>query len=237
MKKFPNHVAIIMDGNTRWAENNNLDKNDGHKEGVKKARLAVEFFLENKIKNLTLFAFSTENWGRQRKEVKALLKLFLEAINEQTPDLIKNKVKLNFIGDISRFDKVLINKMKSSQIKTSKYDSKMSLNIAISYGGRWDIEQALKSIVKDTLKRKIKIKNIDESLITDYLSTSLIPDPDLIIRSAGEQRISNFFLWQAAYSEIYFLKKLWPDFNEGDFEKALDEYARRKRKFGVKTGN
>ena len=237
MKKLPNHVAIIMDGNTRWAENKNLDKNDGHKEGVKKARLAVEFFLENKIKNLTLFAFSTENWGRQKKEVKALLKLFLEAINEQTPDLIKNKVKLNFIGDISRFDKVLINKIKSSQIKTSKYDSKMSLNIAISYGGRWDIEQALKSIVKDISKRKIKIKNIDESLITDYLSTSLIPDPDLIIRSAGEQRISNFFLWQAAYSEIYFLKKLWPDFNEGDFEKALDEYAERKRKFGIKTGN
>ena len=237
MKKLPNHVAIIMDGNTRWAESKNLDKNDGHKEGVKKARLAVEFFLENKIKNLTLFAFSTENWGRQKKEVKALLKLFLEAINEQTPDLIKNKVKLNFIGDISRFDKVLINKIKSSQIKTSKYDSKMSLNIAISYGGRWDIEQALKSIVKDISKRKIKIKNIDESLITDYLSTSLIPDPDLIIRSAGEQRISNFFLWQAAYSEIYFLKKLWPDFNEGDFEKALDEYALRKRKFGVKTGN
>ena len=237
MRKLPNHVAIIMDGNTRWAENNNLDKNDGHKEGVKKARLAVEFFLENKIKNLTLFAFSTENWGREKKEVKALLKLFLEAINEQTPDLIKNKVKLNFIGEISRFDKTLINKIKSSQTKTSKYVSKMSLNIAISYGGRWDIEQALKSIVKDILKRKIKVKNIDESLIANYLSTSLIPDPDLIIRSAGEQRISNFYLWQAAYSEIYFSKKLWPDFNERDFKKALDEYAQRKRKFGVKTGN
>ena len=237
MRKLPNHVAIIMDGNTRWAENNNLDKNDGHKEGVNKARLAVEFFLENKIKNLTLFAFSTENWGREKKEVKALLKLFLEAINEQTPDLIKNKVKLNFIGEISRFDKALINKIKSSQTKTSKYVSKMSLNIAISYGGRWDIEQALKSIVKDILKRKIKVKNIDETLIANYLSTSLIPDPDLIIRSAGEQRISNFYLWQAAYSEIYFSKKLWPDFNERDFKKALDEYAKRKRKFGVKTGN
>ena len=237
MRKLPNHVAIIMDGNTRWAENNNLDKNDGHKEGVNKARLAVEFFLENKIKNLTLFAFSTENWGREKKEVKALLKLFLEAINEQTPDLIKNKVKLNFIGEISRFDIALINKIKSSQTKTSKYVSKMSLNIAISYGGRWDIEQALKSIVKDILKRKIKVKNIDETLIANYLSTSLIPDPDLIIRSAGEQRISNFFLWQAAYSEIYFSKKLWPDFNERDFKKALDEYAQRKRKFGVKTGN
>ena len=237
MRKLPNHVAIIMDGNTRWAENNNLDKNDGHKEGVNKARLAVEFFLENKIKNLTLFAFSTENWGREKKEVKALLKLFLEAINEQTPDLIKNKVKLNFIGEISRFDKALINKIKSSQTKTSKYVSKMSLNIAISYGGRWDIEQALKSIVKDILKRKIKVKNIDETLIANYLSTSSIPDPDLIIRSAGEQRISNFYLWQAAYSEIYFSKKLWPDFNERDFKKALDEYAKRKRKFGVKTGN
>ena len=237
MRKLPNHVAIIMDGNTRWAENNNLDKNDGHKEGVKKARLAVEFFLENKIKNLTLFGFSTENWGREKKEVKALLKLFLEAINEQTPDLIKNKVKLNFIGEISRFDKALINKIKSSQTKTSKYVSKMSLNIAISYGGRWDIEQALKSIVKDILKRKIKVKNIDETLIANYLSTSLIPDPDLIIRSAGEQRISNFYLWQAAYSEIYFSKKLWPDFNERDFKKALDDYAQRKRKFGVKTGN
>ena len=161
----------------------------------------------------------------------------MEAINEQTPDLIKNKVKLNFIGEISRFDKALINKIKSSQTKTSKYVSKMSLNIAISYGGRWDIEQALKSIVKDILKRKIKVKNIDESLIDNYLSTSLIPDPDLIIRSAGEQRISNFYLWQAAYSEIYFSKKLWPDFNERDFKKALDEYAKRKRKFGVKTGN
>ena len=237
MRKLPNHVAIIMDGNTRWAENNNLDKNNGHREGVNKARLAVEFFLENKIKNLTLFAFSTENWGREKKEVKALLKLFLEAINEQTPDLIKNKVKLNFIGEISRFDKALINKIKSSQTKTSKYVSKMSLNIAISYGGRWDIEQALKTIVKDILKRKIKVKNIDQSLIANYLSTSLIPDPDLIIRSAGEQRISNFFLWQAAYSEIYFSEKLWPDFNEKDFKKALDEYALRKRKFGVKTGN
>jgi len=237
MRKLPNHVAIIMDGNTRWAENNNLDKNDGHKEGVKKARLAVEFFLENKIKNLTLFFFFFENWGREKKEVKALLKLFLEAINDHSPYLIKNKVKLNFIGEISRFDKALINKIKSSQTKTSKYVSKMSLNIAISYGGRWDIEQALKSIVKDILKRKIKVKNIDESLIANYLSTSLIPDPDLIIRSAGEQRISNFYLWQAAYSEIYFSKKLWPDFNERDFKKALDEYAQRKRKFGVKTGN
>ena len=236
MKKLPNHVAIIMDGNSRWAQKKDLIKEKGHKAGVKKARLAVEFFLENGIKELTLFAFSTENWGRQKKEVKALMKLFLEAINEQTPDLIKNKVKLNFIGEISRFDKVLINQIKKSQENTSKYDAKMNLNIAISYGGRWDLEQALKKIIDDILKETIKIRNLNEDLISNYLSTSRIKDPDMIIRSGGQKRISNFFLWQAAYSEIYFSDKLWPDFNEKDFENALDEFSIRKRKFGVKTG-
>ena len=236
MKKLPNHVAIIMDGNSRWAQKKDLSKEKGHKAGVKKARLAVEFFLENEIKELTLFAFSTENWGRQKKEVKALMKLFLEAINEQTPDLIKNKVKLNFIGEISRFDKVLIKQIKKSQENTSKYDPKMNLNIAISYGGRWDLEQALKKIIDDILKETIKIRNLNEDLISNYLSTSQIKDPDMIIRSGGEKRISNFFLWQAAYSEIYFSDKLWPDFNEKDFKEALNEFSSRKRKFGVKTG-
>lgn len=236
MKKLPNHVAIIMDGNSRWAQKKDLSKEKGHKAGVKKARLAVEFFLENGIKELTLFAFSTENWGRQKKEVKALMKLFLEAINEQTPDLIKNKVKLNFIGEISRFDKVLIKQIKKSQENTSKYDPKMNLNIAISYGGRWDLEQALKKIIDDILKETIKIRNLNEDLISNYLSTSQIEDPDMIIRSGGEKRISNFFLWQAAYSEIYFSDKLWPDFNEKDFKEALNEFSSRKRKFGVKTG-
>lgn len=236
MKKLPNHVAIIMDGNSRWAQKKDLSKEKGHKAGVKKARLAVEFFLENGIRELTLFAFSTENWGRQKKEVNALMKLFLEAINEQTPDLIKNKVKLNFIGEISRFDKILIKQIKKSQENTSKYNSKMNLNIAISYGGRWDLEQALKKIIDDILKETIKIRNLNEDLISNYLSTSQIKDPDMIIRSGGEKRISNFFLWQAAYSEIYFSDKLWPDFNEKDFEKALDEFSLRKRKFGVKTG-
>tara|TARA_B100001027_G_scaffold34172_1_gene20847 strand:- start:2918 stop:3631 length:714 start_codon:yes stop_codon:yes gene_type:complete len=236
MKKLPNHVAIIMDGNSRWAQKKDLNKEKGHKAGVKKARLAVEFFLENGIRELTLFAFSTENWGRQKKEVNALMKLFLEAINEQTPDLIKNKVKLNFIGEISRFDKILIKQIKKSQENTSKYNSKMNLNIAISYGGRWDLEQALKKIIDDILKETIKIRNLNEDLISNYLSTSQIKDPDMIIRSGGEKRISNFFLWQAAYSEIYFSDKLWPDFNEKDFKKALNEFSTRKRKFGVKTG-
>ena len=236
MKKLPNHVAIIMDGNSRWAQKKDLSKEKGHKEGVKKARLAVEFFLQNGIKDLTLFAFSTENWGREKKEVKALMKLFLEAISEQTPDLIKNKVKLNFIGEISRFDKVLIKQIKKSQESTNKYDSKMNLNIAISYGGRWDLEQALKKIIDDILKETIKIRNLNEDLISNYLSTSRIKDPDMIIRSGGQKRISNFFLWQAAYSEIYFSDKLWPDFNEKDFKEALNEFSSRKRKFGVKTG-
>ena len=187
MKKLPNHVAIIMDGNSRWAQKKDLNKEKGHKAGVKKARLAVEFFLENGIRELTLFAFSTENWGRQKKEVNALMKLFLEAINEQTPDLIKNKVKLNFIGEISRFDKILIKQIKKSQENTSKYNSKMNLNIAISYGGRWDLEQALKKIIDDILKETIKIRNLNEDLISNYLSTSQITDPDMIIRSGGEK--------------------------------------------------
>ena len=163
MKKLPNHVAIIMDGNSRWAQKKDLSKEKGHKEGVKKARLAVEFFLQNGIKDLTLFAFSTENWGREKKEVKALMKLFLEAISEQTPDLIKNKVKLNFIGEISRFDKILIKQIKKSQESTNKYDSKMNLDIAISLTAdekileKRLIERSLKDNRSDDMPAIIKI--------------------------------------------------------------------------------
>ena len=235
MSKIPNHVAIIMDGNSRWALNKGFTKNKGHEEGVKKAKKAVEFCINKKIPELTLFAFSTENWGREKKEVKGLLKIFVEAINDQTPDLIKNKVKLNFIGDISRFDQILINKIKTSQKETSAYSPDLLLNIAVSYGGKWDITQAFKKIYKDLNSKKIK--KINEDIIDQYLVTKKIPDPDLIIRTGDEFRISNFFLWQAAYSELFFSKKLWPDFEDRDFLLALKEFSKRKRKFGVLTGN
>ena len=237
MLNLPTHVAIIMDGNSRWAADRGFSKNKGHKEGVNKARMAVEFARNNKIKHLTLFAFSTENWGRQKKEVKGLLKIFLQAITEQTPDLIKNKVKLDFIGDIPRFDKLLVNKIKKSQLSTSEYDPELNLHIAVSYGGKWDLVQALLKINSDIVSKKINKRQLDEELISKYLVTNNIPDPDLIIRTGNEQRISNFFLWQAAYSELFFSKKLWPDFEDKDFSKALKEFQNRKRKFGVITGN
>ena len=226
-----NHLAVIMDGNSRWASSRNLPSKAGHKEGVKKARLAVEYALEKKIEYLTLFAFSTENWLREEVEVKDLISLFFEALEEQTPELREQKVKLNFIGDISRFNKKLIKQIEKSKKITNEYVPKLNLIIAASYGGKWDIINAVKKFYADK-----KNKNITENSLEDYLETKRFPNPDLIIRSGGEQRLSNFYLWQSSYSELYFSEKLWPDFNKKDFDEALMNFSSRKRKFGVETG-
>jgi len=226
-----NHLAVIMDGNSRWASSRNLPSKAGHKEGVKKARLAVEYALEKKIEYLTLFAFSTENWLREEVEVKDLISLFFEALEEQTPELREQKVKLNFIGDISRFNKKLIKQIEKSKKITNEYDPKLNLIIAASYGGKWDIINAVKKFYADK-----KNKKITENSLEDYLETKRFPNPDLIIRSGGEQRLSNFYLWQSSYSELYFSEKLWPDFNKKDFDEALTNFSSRKRKFGVETG-
>ena len=226
-----NHLAVIMDGNSRWASSRNLPSKAGHKEGVKKARLAVEYALEKKIDYLTLFAFSTENWLREEVEVKDLISLFFEALDEQTPELREQKVKLNFIGDISRFNKKLIKQIEKSKKITNEYDPKLNLIIAASYGGKWDIINAVKKFYADK-----KNKKITENSLEDYLETKRFPNPDLIIRSGGEQRLSNFYLWQSSYSELYFSEKLWPDFNKKDFDEALMNFSSRKRKFGVETG-
>ena len=226
-----NHLAVIMDGNSRWASSRNLPSKAGHKEGVKKARLAVEYALEKKIDYLTLFAFSTENWLREEVEVKDLISLFFEALEEQTPELREQKVKLNFIGDISRFNKKLIKQIEKSKKITNEYDPKLNLIIAASYGGKWDIINAVKKFYADK-----KNKKITENSLEDYLETKRFPNPDLIIRSGGEQRLSNFYLWQSSYSELYFSEKLWPDFNKKDFDEALMNFSSRKRKFGVETG-
>jgi len=220
-----------MDGNSRWASSRNLPSKAGHKEGVKKARLAVEYALEKKIEYLTLFAFSTENWLREEVEVKDLISLFFEALEEQTPELREQKVKLNFIGDISRFNKKLIKQIEKSKKITNEYDPKLNLIIAASYGGKWDIINAVKKFYADK-----KNKKITENSLEDYLETKRFPNPDLIIRSGGEQRLSNFYLWQSSYSELYFSEKLWPDFNKKDFDEALMNFSSRKRKFGVETG-
>ena len=234
MKKL-NHLAIIMDGNNRWAKNKGLPSREGHKEGVKKARLAVEYALEKKIDYLTLFAFSTENWLRDELEVKDLINLFFQALEEQTPELIEEKVKLNFIGDISRFSKKLINQIERSKKQTQDYRPDLNLIIAASYGGKWDIINAVKEFLKEN-KNDAQKKKITEASVKKHLQTNNFPDPDLIIRSGGEKRLSNFYLWQSSYSELYFSNKFWPDFTKNDLDKALNDYFNRKRKYGVETG-
>jgi len=233
MKKNLNHVAIIMDGNNRWAKSKGLSSKEGHKEGVKKARLAVEYALENKIDFLTLFAFSTENWLRDEVEVKDLISLFFEALEEQTPKLIDENVKLSFIGDISRFNKKLIGQIERSEKNTNKYTPKLNLIIAASYGGKWDILNAANKFYSDP-----KNKNVDlnESNLENYLETKKYPDPDLIIRTGGEKRLSNFYLWQSSYSELYFSDKYWPNFEKVDFKKAVEDFYNRKRKYGTQSG-
>ena len=234
MKKL-NHLAIIMDGNNRWAKNKGLPSREGHKVGVKKARLAVEYALEKKIDYLTLFAFSTENWLRDELEVKDLINLFFQALEEQTPELIEEKVKLSFIGDISRFSKKLINQIERSKKQTQDYRPDLNLIIAASYGGKWDIINATKEFLKEN-KNDAQKKKITEASVQKHLQTNNFPDPDLIIRSGGEKRLSNFYLWQSSYSELYFSNKYWPDFNKNDLDKALDDYFNRKRKYGVESG-
>ena len=225
---IPKHVAIIMDGNNRWASENNLPGVAGHQKGVERAREAVEFAVKKEISTLTIFAFSSENWGRSNEEVNLLMQLLNTALKEQVPNLIENSVQLNFIGDLTQFDSDLLNQMKKSEDLTScnEKEKKLDLVVAASYGGRWDIINAVNSL-KESNKDKIS-----EEDLTSLLSTSKFRDPDLCIRTGKEQRISNFLLWQLAYTELYFPDLLWPDFGDDEFEKALLEYSTRTRRFG-----
>tara|TARA_B110000014_G_scaffold189435_1_gene138218 strand:+ start:155 stop:877 length:723 start_codon:yes stop_codon:yes gene_type:complete len=228
---IPNHVAIIMDGNNRWASERSLPGVDGHQKGVERAKEAVEFAVKKGISTLTIFAFSSENWGRSNEEVNLLMKLLNSALKEQVPNLIKNSVQLNFIGDLSRFDEELLSQMKRSEDQTicDDKEKKLDLVVAASYGGRWDIINAVNKISKS------KKDNISEDDLSSYLSTSKFDDPDLCIRTGNEQRVSNFLLWQLAYTELYFPDILWPDFDDEEFEKALLEYSSRTRRFGDKS--
>lgn len=229
---LPQHVAIIMDGNNRWATERNLPGVAGHKKGVERAREAVEFAVEKGLSTLTLFAFSSENWGRSSEEVNLLMKLLNTALREEVPNLVKNSVQLSFIGNLSQFDQSLIDQMKKSEELTyCDLDSKkLDLVVAASYGGRWDIVDAINKI-QESASNEI----ITEEIFSSYLSTSEFKDPDLCIRTGNELRVSNFLLWQLAYSELYFPDILWPDFDDNQFEIALDEYSKRIRRFGDKS--
>lgn len=223
--KLPEHVAIIMDGNGRWAKKRGLPRVFGHREGVKAVRRSVEFAYKKGIKTLSLFSFSTENWKRPREEVMFLMNLFKETIDNEFDELIDKGIRIRFLSKREGIPDFVLERMERAE-SISKNNEKMNLLIALNYGGRYDIVQAVNRIIKD------KIKVIDEESFKNYLLTHPFPDPDLLIRTSGEKRISNFFLYQIAYTELYFTETLWPDFDEEEFEKALKEYERRKRKFG-----
>jgi len=226
------HIAIIMDGNGRWAERKGLSRIEGHEAGAQNVKRIVKVCLRHKIKFLTLYAFSTENWKRPRDEINSLLDLLLKFIKTETDDFVKNGIRLLVSGDISKFSLRLQNEIKRV-IELTKDNKALTVNIALNYGGRDEILRAVKNIISDYLSKKIKMDQIDEKLFSKYLyNGNILPEPDLLIRTSGEYRISNFLLWQIAYTELYFTKTLWPDFNERKFETAISNYYKRERRFG-----
>jgi len=231
MTRVPQHVAIIMDGNGRWAAKHSLDRTIGHLEGVKSVRTIIETSTRLGIRFVTLYAFSTENWGRPENEISSLMTLMVDTLNKETPTLLKNNIRLKVIGEIERLDEDLRRKLKESIDATASLDGAM-LIVALSYSSRWEIVQATKRIAQDAIDKKIEINKIDESFFGNYLTTSEIPDPDLMIRTSGEYRLSNYLLWQMAYTELYFTDVLWPDFSEEDFYEAVIEFQKRDRRFG-----
>ena len=224
---MPNHIAVIMDGNGRWAKNKLLPRLIGHNKGLDSVKKIIEFSIKYKIKALTLYAFSTENWKRPIKEVEGLLKLFSQSISKESKKIHSNDIRLKFIGDVSILTKTLQEKIKKIEKETSRNTS-LILNIAINYGGRLDIVNS----VNNFYKNKNKTIKITEKNVANGLYTKGQPDVDLLIRTGGEQRISNFLLWQIAYAELYFSKKLWPDFNEKVFVDALYFFQNTERKSG-----
>ncbi|WP_018139618.1 MULTISPECIES: polyprenyl diphosphate synthase [unclassified Thioalkalivibrio] len=225
---LPGHVAIIMDGNGRWAQARGLERSEGHREGLEATRRAVRFYAEHGIQSLTVFAFSSENWGRPRSEVEALFELFVTAIEGELPELVERGIRLRFIGDRATFPPTLQTRMCEAEEATAGNEG-MCLVVALGYGGRWDILQAARKWVA---KGGSEADGDAESAFAAELSTAGLADVDLLIRTGGEQRISNFLLWQAAYAEILFIETYWPDVGEKDFERSLAWYAQRQRRFG-----
>lgn len=230
-KKSPSHIAIIMDGNGRWATHRGLDRSRGHQEGVVAVRRVVEAAIHADVSFLTIYAFSTENWNRPDEEVDALMELMVHAILKETPDLIKQGVRLLTIGDYERLPDRTKNALKESLDQT-KDGTNITLVLALSYSSKWEISHAVKNIIDDVQNNKLLSRDVNEELISDYLSTKGIPDPDLLIRTGGEQRISNFLLWQLAYAELYFTDTYWPDFNDEHLYKAIYDFQKRERRFG-----
>jgi undecaprenyl diphosphate synthase len=230
--KLPKHVAVIMDGNGRWAKEKGKLRVFGHKNGVLAVRDTVEGAAELGIQNLTLYAFSTENWNRPKLEVTALMELLVSTINKETKTLMENNVRLNAIGDLKSLPKRCHQELLEAIDKT-KNNTRLTLTLALSYSSRWEIVNAVKNIAKEVKAGLIDENHISEKLFESYLSTHNLPDPELMIRTSGEHRISNYLLWQLAYAELFFTPKLWPDFRREDLFEAIFNYQQRERRFGL----
>jgi undecaprenyl diphosphate synthase len=230
LDKLPEHIAVIMDGNGRWAKRKGNSRIFGHRNGVIAVRETVEAAAELGIKYLTLYAFSTENWNRPKKEVEALMALLVSTLHDETPTLLKNNISLATIGDISRLsDKVAV-QLKATVEKTA-HNTGLKLVLALNYSGRWEIVDAVNRICADAAAGKLKT-GMTVEIFFDYLNTKNIPDPELLIRTSGEFRVSNFLLWQIAYTELYFTPTLWPDFRKEDLYRAIVDFQKRERRFG-----
>ncbi|KTD65882.1 polyprenyl diphosphate synthase [Legionella spiritensis] len=230
-KVLPQHVAIVMDGNGRWAENRGLLRFEGHKAGIASVKTVIRCCLENNISVLSLFAFSSENWARPENEVEFLMKLFLETLRYEVEELHKNAICLRFTGNRQGLSPDICEQMAIAETLT-RDNKRLTLNLVLNYGGKWEIVEATKKIAQKVCASELQISDIDESILSRHLNTWDLPEPDFFIRTSGEHRISNFFLWQLAYTELYFTSTHWPDFNAEEFEKALLCFRQRERRYG-----
>ena len=228
----PRHVAVIMDGNGRWASRRAMPRHLGHRAGVKAVRATIEGCARRGVEALTLFAFSSENWQRPEEEVARLMELFVESMDGELDELDRNGIRLRFIGDFDSLREPVRNSMRDSEERT-RHNARMTLFIALSYGGRWDITHAARRLAGRVTAGDLEPDDIDEKMIAGELQLAGAPEPDLFIRTGGEQRISNFLLWNLAYTELYFCDTLWPDFDDAALEMALRHYAQRQRRFGL----
>jgi undecaprenyl diphosphate synthase len=228
----PRHIAIVMDGNGRWASQRGLPRHAGHRAGIDAVRLCIEECARRQVEALTLFAFSSENWRRPDAEIDALMGLFVEALDHELPKLQESDVRLRFIGERQRHTELLQGRIAAAEAAT-RDNPGLKLQIALSYGGRWDIVHAARRIAAQCVAGGLRPEDIDEARFADALQLQGLPDPDLLIRTGGEQRISNFLLWNLAYTEMYFCSTLWPQFDRAEFEAALGAFAARQRRFGL----
>ena len=229
--KLPAHVAIIMDGNGRWASQHGKERIFGHQQGVESVRSVIEAAAELGIKYLTIYAFSTENWGRPDDEVTALMGIMVQSLNDETDTLLKNNIRMSAIGNFTRLSDN-VNERLSETIRLTSTSTGLNLVVALSYSSRWEITEAARKMAADINNGSLKNESVNEAEFEKYLNTYGIPDPDLMIRTSGEFRISNFLLWQLAYAELYFTEKLWPDFRKEDFYDAIIDFQKRERRYG-----